>query len=166
MATFYEKLPLKFGIGEDVYVFDKDLQKWIVGVVVDASDEEVDIKWGNIDHPMTYSRTDMEHILSRPEKSPSERYQYCNHHHELTDQHELVDFGDGEFVANKMAVPLLKELNESGLRTRTHHVDHTGGFVSILLDNARVEVKTVNEIDADRTKYNGKYELLIIWDRN
>ena len=96
---------------------------------------------------------------------PSTNYTYCNHHHELTEQHEIVDFGNGEFVANKIAVPLLKALNEIGLQTRTHHVDVTGGFVSILLDNIRVEVKEVNEVDASRTKYNGKFELLILWDK-
>lgn len=92
-------------------------------------------------------------------------YKYCNHHHEMTDQHELVDFGDGEFVANKVAVPLLRELNKLGLRTRTHHVDESGGFIGILIDNATIEVKKVNEIHADRTKYDGKYELLIQWTR-
>lgn len=98
----------------------------------------------------------------RPEST--DKYKHCNHHHELTDQHEIVDFGDGEFVANKVAIPLLKALNEAGLRTRTHHMDNEGGFVSILLDNVRIEIKTVNEIDATRTKYNGKKELLILWE--
>jgi hypothetical protein len=94
------------------------------------------------------------------------KYKYCNHHHELTDQHELVDFGNGQFVANKRAIPLLKALNEAGLQTRTHHFSHENdhGFISILLDNVRLEIKTVNEIDADRTCYNGKKELLIMWD--
>lgn len=92
-------------------------------------------------------------------------FEYCNHHHPLDDAHEVVDFGDGEFVANKEAIPLLKALNEAGLRTRTHH--YTGGshsFISILLDdNVDVEIRMVNEKDADRTKYNGKKELLISW---
>lgn len=95
---------------------------------------------------------------------PTDRYAYCNHHHELTDDHELVDFGDGEFVANKIAIPLLKALNDLGLRTRTHHVDETGGFVSILMDNVSIEVRKANEIHATRNKYNGKHELLIRWD--
>lgn len=94
----------------------------------------------------------------------SDKYKSCNHHHELTEDHEVVDFGDGEFVANKPAIPLLKALNEAGLKTRTHHFDGKEGFVSILLDNVTVHIKTVNEIDATRTKYNGKKELLIIWD--
>lgn len=94
----------------------------------------------------------------------TEKYRHCNHHHEIGDRHELVDFGDGEFVANKEAVPLLKALNEMGLRTRTHHADENGGFVSILIENSvRAEIKEVNEIDANRTKYNGKTELLISW---
>jgi hypothetical protein len=95
-----------------------------------------------------------------------DKYLHCNHYHELTDQHEIVDFGDGEFVANKEAVPLLKALNELGLRTRTHHISEAGenNFISILLgEKINIEIKTVNEVDSDRTKYNGQKELLIQW---
>jgi len=95
---------------------------------------------------------------------PSHKYKHCNHHHELTDEHEIVDFGDGEFVANKAAIPLLKALNEIGLRTRSHHIDRPGhGWFSILLDNVTFKVQVVDEIHADRTKYNGKQELMIFW---
>lgn len=98
------------------------------------------------------------------EPKPTEKYKFCNHHHELTDRHEVVNFGDGDFVANKEAIPLLKALNEAGIKTRTHHFDGgERGFISILLDNVTVEVKQVFEKDADRTKYNGKHELLILW---
>lgn len=97
----------------------------------------------------------------------TDKYKHMNHHHELTDDHEIVDFGDGEFVANKKAITLLKALNDLGLRTRTHHIDDkSNAFVSILLDNVQIEVKKVNEIDADRDKYNGKYELLIMWNKD
>jgi hypothetical protein len=97
----------------------------------------------------------------------TEQYRHFNHHHEITGDHELVDFGDGEFIANKAAIPLLKALNDLGLRTRTHHVDETGGFVSILLDkDIRVEIKHVQEIDATRTKYNGRHEVLIMWNKS
>jgi len=97
----------------------------------------------------------------------TDKYKHCNHHHELSENHEIVDFGDGEFVANKLAIPLLKALNEAGLRTRTHHYDGgEQGFISILLDDQiQVEIKTVQEIDATRTKYNGQKELLISWYR-
>lgn len=95
----------------------------------------------------------------------TDKYRYCNHHHELTENHELVDFGDGEFVANKQAVPLLRALNEAGLRTRTHHMDSEGGFIGILLDNARIEVRPVHEVHSDRDRYNGKIELLISWNK-
>jgi hypothetical protein len=99
--------------------------------------------------------------------TPTDRYLHFNHGHELTDDHELVDFGDGEFIANKLAIPLLKSLNELGLRTRTHHVDENGGFVSILLDkDIRVEIKQVHEVSATRTKYNGRYEVLIMWNKS
>lgn len=97
--------------------------------------------------------------------TPSDKYKYCNHHHELTPDHELVDFGDGEFVANKAAIPLLKALNEAGLKTRTHHYDGgPRGFLGLIMDNFKVEIRKINEKDATRTKYNGKMELLILWD--
>jgi hypothetical protein len=100
------------------------------------------------------------------DKKLTDQYKYCNHHHELTDDYEIVDFGDGEFVANKQAVPLLKALNEVGLRTRTHHIDDTAhAFVGVLLDNVSIEVVDVFERDADRTKYNGKKELRISWNK-
>lgn len=95
---------------------------------------------------------------------PSEKYRFCNHHHELSEKHVFVDYGDGPFVANVEAIPLLRELNAVGLKTRTHH--YTGekeGFVGILMDNVRVEIRRVHERDADRTMYNGKMELIISW---
>lgn len=106
-------------------------------------------------------------ILKCSDMNDTEKYKHFNHHHELTDEHEIVDFGDGEFVANKQAISLLKALNESGLKTRTHHMDNEShAFVSILLDNVTVEIKKVFEKDATRTKYNGKTELLISWQKN
>lgn len=94
------------------------------------------------------------------------KYKYCNHHHELTKNHTVVDFGDGKFVANNEAIPLLKALNELGLKTHTHNVDEGEyAFVSILLDNVEFEMREVFEKDADRTKYDGKRELLIIWKK-
>jgi hypothetical protein len=97
-------------------------------------------------------------------KESTEEFKYCNHHHKISDNHKLVDFGDGEFVANKEAIPLLKALNELGLKTRSHHIDDKShAWVCILLDNVEIEVKEVFEKDADRTKYNGKKELLITW---
>ena len=90
------------------------------------------------------------------------KYAHFNHFHELSNEHEFVDYGDGGFIANKMAVPLLTALNELGMKTRTHHIDEEGGFVSILLeDNITIEVRTVNE--RFRDKYNGKKEVIIQW---
>lgn len=97
---------------------------------------------------------------------PTDKYKYCNHYHETTDKHEIVNFGDGEFVANKEAIPLLKALNELGLKTRSHHIDEKEhAWVCVLLDNVEIEVKDVFEKDSDRTKYNGKKELLITWKK-
>ncbi|MDF2189300.1 hypothetical protein [Paraflavitalea sp. CAU 1676] len=105
-------------------------------------------------------------IPVKSEPAPSDQYKYCNHHHELTEDYEIVNFGDGEFVANKAAVPLLKALNEAGLRTRSHHIEKLGeGWFTILLEeNVDIEIKTVREIDADRYRYDGKVELLIRWE--
>lgn len=96
----------------------------------------------------------------------TDKYIFCNHHHEVGTRHEIVDFGDGEFVANVEAIPLLKALADAGLRTRTHHIEKSGpSFIGILLDNVEIEVWTVNERSADRSKYNGRKELLIRWDK-
>lgn len=98
---------------------------------------------------------------------PSNKYIYCNHHHELDDKHSLVDFGDGEFVANNDAIPLLKALSDLGLKTRSHHIvkGESHPWVCILLDNVRIEIKEVYEADSSRTKYNGKKEILIQWNK-
>lgn len=96
----------------------------------------------------------------------TDKYRYCNHHHELTEDHQIVDFGDGEFVANIDAIPLLKALANLGLRTRTHHIDKDGGFFSIIVEpNVNFQIRQVNETDSDRTKYNGMTEVLIQWMR-
>lgn len=104
---------------------------------------------------------------SKEKPEPTDKYRYCNHFHKIDEYHEMVDFGDGEFVANKEAIPLLKALNEAGLRTRTHHMsdEHENAFVGILLDNASVEVREVREADSDRDKYKGRWELLIKWKK-
>lgn len=99
-------------------------------------------------------------------ENSTDKYRFCNHHHELTENHEIVNFGYGDFVANKEAIPLLKALNELGLMTRTHHVGDENNFISIILnDDVSIEIKSIFEKDADRTKYNGKKELLIQWNR-
>ncbi len=96
----------------------------------------------------------------------SDEYRFCNHHHEFTEDYEIVDYGTGRFVANKAAIPLLESIHNVGMRTRTHHYDGGDhGFISILLDNVDVEIVTVNEIHANRTQFNGKKELLIRWDK-
>lgn len=100
------------------------------------------------------------------EKAPSDEYKFCNHHHELTENYSIVDFGTGEFVANNEAIPLLKALNEVGLTTRTHHIDsEIHAFISIILDNVDVEITTVNEGHSTREKFNGKKELLLRWTK-
>ena len=101
-------------------------------------------------------------------KQPTDKYQHFNHHHELMEDYEVVDFGDGEFVANKAAIPLLKALNEIGLRTRSHHIEKPGeGWFTILLpDNVGFTIQVVNETHPGRTKYNGQKELLIAFGKS
>lgn len=95
----------------------------------------------------------------------TDKYTYCNHFHELTEDHEIVNLGDQDVVVNKEATILLKELNRLGLKTRSHHVGDNECFLSILLDNTSIEVREVNERDSTRDIYNGKNELLIQWKR-
>jgi hypothetical protein len=96
-------------------------------------------------------------------KVSSIKYKHCNHHHELTENEQLISLNGDVIVADKKAIPLLEALNNLGLKTRTHHADSKGGFVSILLDNVRIEVKQVQEVDSTRNKYDGKFEALIVW---
>ena len=97
------------------------------------------------------------------------KHRHCNHHHELTPEQKVVDFGTGKFVADKARIPLLKALNECGLKTRTHCYGHKTGhsFVAILLDDdVQIEVRKVNENVSGRRFPEGAKELLISWKRN
>ena len=98
----------------------------------------------------------------------TDKHKSCNHHHKLTEDQELVDFGSGEFVADKPMIPLLKALNELGLVTRTHCFghEHNHPFVSILLENGlEMEVRKVSERDSSRDFPPGTTEILLHWDR-
>lgn len=106
--------------------------------------------------------------MSAKDLKPSEEFVHCNHHHELDDSYQLVDFGTGQFVANVEAIPLLKALNEIGLKTRTHHISSKGdrerAFVSIVLDpDVIIEIRAISEYHSTRTDFDGKTELLISW---
>jgi hypothetical protein len=98
----------------------------------------------------------------------SNKYKPCNHHHEMTDNQSVVDFGSGVFVADNERVILLKALNECGLKTRTHCYGHETGysFVSILLnDDIDIEIKSVREGHSTREFEKNQKELLITWKR-
>ena len=96
----------------------------------------------------------------------TDKYKYCNHHHEITKNQETIDLGTGKFVADKQMIPLLKALNEIGLITRTHNYSDSGiHFIGILLDNVGIEVNKAFERSAGRTKFNGKTQLLIRWKK-
>jgi hypothetical protein len=95
--------------------------------------------------------------------TPTTKYAHMNHHHELTDNHSIVDFGIGEFVANNDAIPLLKALNDLGIRTRSHHIEGKDGWFSILLDNVSYKEQEVYEEHSTRDEYDGKRELMIFF---
>jgi len=93
-------------------------------------------------------------------------YKKFNHHHTLTDKQEIVDFGTGEFIADKELLPLLKALNSIGLITRTHCSGHENehAFVGILMDNdVSIEVRKATEIHSNRD-FNSN-ELIISWKK-
>jgi len=92
----------------------------------------------------------------------------CNHHHELTEEQEIVDFGTGEFVADRKRVALLKALNECGLITRTHCYGHETGisFISVLInEHVNIEIREVTEPNSNRDFCKNQRELLINWKR-
>jgi len=94
-----------------------------------------------------------------------------NHHHKITKDQKVVDFGTGKFIADKKRIPLLKALNKCGLITRTHcygieKKSDGHSFIGIIFENdMRVEIRKVFEGHSSRTKFNGKTELLIGWKR-
>ena len=94
----------------------------------------------------------------------TDEYKHCNHHHELTDEHEIVELGGCEFVANKAAIPLLKALNDAGLKTRSHHYvgPDEGGFVCLMMDNIEISIANVTEDHSSRDHCNGQ-QLVISW---
>lgn len=96
---------------------------------------------------------------------PTDKYLHCNHHHELTKDHAIIDLDEEKIVANKDAIRLLLALHEVGIKTRTHHYTKKDrrGFVGIILDNVSFEVRKVFESHSTRKKFNGKFELLIRW---
>lgn len=75
---------------------------------------------------------------------PSKKYAWCNHYHELTDSHSIVEIGGSKFVANKKAVPLLKALNNVELKTTSHHIDkpEDNSFIQVSMENIHtVEIR-------------------------
>ena len=102
------------------------------------------------------------------EREISDEHKKFNHHHKITDEQEIVDFGTGKFIADKKRIALLKALNDCGLVTRTHCYGHETGhsFVSILLDeDISIEVKTICDRYTDKRIKKGTHELLITWWR-
>lgn len=93
----------------------------------------------------------------------TKKYQYCNHHHEIEPYQVLVDLGDGAFVADKDMIPLLKALNDSGLKTRSHCGHTKERFVCIRMDNVEsIVVRDITEQHSTRETKPGQ-ELIISW---
>jgi len=71
---------------------------------------------------------------------------------------ELVEIGGREFWADPEMIPLLRALNDAGLKTRSHCCGHETGrpWVVLRMDNVEtVEVRNRGEYD----------EVLIQWKR-
>lgn len=85
------------------------------------------------------------------------KYAHFNHYHEITENQEFVDYGTGEFIADKEMIPLLQALNNIGLETTTHNYDLTNGA-------AWVAIKTSNVSSINQSYQDGAPELLISWD--
>ena len=95
---------------------------------------------------------------------PTDKYKHFNHHHEITDDQELVTIGGCEFIADKKMIPLLQALNDLGIETRTHNYHDDECWVGIVFDNCtNIQIRKVQENKATRTRFNGKTEMLLIW---
>lgn len=114
----------------------------------------------NVENDTEIKLTDRKlNVRPESEAENGSKYEYCNHHHELTSDHELVNIGGNEFVANKKAIPLLKALNNVGLKARSHHIGDPSenAFVCLIIDNLReVEINDVAD---------GRKQLVIQWDQ-
>lgn len=91
-------------------------------------------------------------------KKETDEYKYCNHHHEITEDQEMIDLGTGKFVADKELIPLLKELNQAGLITRSHCCGHTGGKSFLV-------IKTDNIFHVEIRNYHDMKEIVISWTK-
>jgi hypothetical protein len=88
----------------------------------------------------------------------TDKYKFCNHHHELTEDQEIINLGTGDFVADKKMIPLLKELNKAGLITRSHCGGHGTG-------KSFVVIKTDNIFHLEIRNYHDMKEVVISWEK-
>jgi hypothetical protein len=102
----------------------------------------------------------------------TDKYNYCNHYHELTEDQKIVDFGTGNFVADREMIPLLRELNRCGLITRSHCSGHDGNhsFIAISKDNItdiqirnRDKLTNLKTLKTKNTEDKELNEILIEW---
>ncbi len=58
MATFYEKTPLKLGVGEEVTHYDDGTdghpEKMVTGKVTEVGDESFEVQWEDLEDPTEY----------------------------------------------------------------------------------------------------------------
>ncbi|MGD9157200.1 MAG: hypothetical protein PVG39_02215 [Desulfobacteraceae bacterium] len=69
----------------------------------------------------------------------SDKYKHCNHHHELTENQEIVVIGGDEFVADKEMIPLLRALNDAGIKTTSHCCGHETNRPFIRISTKNIE---------------------------
>jgi hypothetical protein len=94
-------------------------------------------------------------------------YADFNHHHELQEDQKIIIIDGKQFIADIPLIPLIKELNKVGIKTRTHCCGHgnDGAFIGIILDeNTHLNISPVYEKDTNRTDFDGKRQLIISWN--
>lgn len=60
MATYYEKSPAKFAVGETVFVNDGG--QWVEGEVLEVGDETILVQWQDLPDPTEYEAKEWETI--------------------------------------------------------------------------------------------------------
>ena len=75
----------------------------------------------------------------------TDKYKHFNHHHEMTEEQELVDFGTGQFVADKKMIPLLEAMNDIGLVTLSHCQGHNSSYAFVKIKMKDVTLNVCKE---------------------
>jgi pyruvate-formate lyase-activating enzyme len=87
----------------------------------------------------------------------SEKYKYCNHHHEPTEDQAIVNIGGEQFVADKEMISLLTAMNDLGIKTMSHCCGHETKKPFIRISTRNIEF-------VDIRQYEGS--IVICWKRS